>query len=296
MDVQDWSLLLLLSVLWGGAFFFSGVAVREVPPLTMVLVRVAVAAIALLPLFWYLGYALPRTPKEWLPFAGMGLLNNVLPFGLIFAGQLYVTVGLSSIINAMTPLFAVLIMALFKEEALTTHRIIGVLLGVTGVAILKGLDGTFDPEQFLGILLVMGGALSYGFAALWGRRQLSGVAPIKSATCQLISSSIIMLIVVSIIDQPWTQTLPSTQALFSLLGLAIFGTALAYIVFFTILVRAGASNAMLVTLLIPMTAIFLGNVFLDEPIKLQEIVGALVIGLGLLVIDGRLFMKKAPGT
>lgn len=291
MDAQDWSMLIFLSVLWGGAFFFSGVAVREVSPLTMVLVRVALAAVALLPLFWYLGHTLPKTFQEWRPFLGMGLLNNVLPFGLLFAGQLYVTVGLSSIINAMTPLFAVLILAAFQEENLTSNRVIGVLVGLAGVVILKGLDGSFDPEQMIGIFLCMGGALSYGFAALWGRRKLSGIPPIKSATCQLLSSTAIMIVLVSIIDQPWNQSLPSMNAMLALLALAIFGTALAYIVFFNILVRAGASNAMLVTLLIPVTAILLGNLFLDEPIKAQEIVGAVVIGIGLLFIDGRVLQK-----
>ena len=113
MDAQAWSLLILLSVLWGGAYFFAGVAVRELPPLTVVLVRVFFASIALLPLFWYCGHSLPKSFSAWFPFFGMGLLNNVLPFGFIFAGQTQITVGLSSIINAMTPLFTVVVMASF---------------------------------------------------------------------------------------------------------------------------------------------------------------------------------------
>ena len=145
MDGQDWSLLLLLSVLWGGAYFFAGVAVRELPPLTVVLARVSMAAIALLPLFWYMGYTLPRSFASWLPFLGMGLLNNVFPFGLIFAGQTQITVGLSSIINAMTPLFTVLVMAGFQQERLTANRVIGVLLGLAGVVILPDVPG-IAPE------------------------------------------------------------------------------------------------------------------------------------------------------
>jgi len=287
MDGQDWSLLILLSVLWGGAFFFAGVAVRELPPLTVVLVRVALASLTLLPLFWYFGHSLPRTLTGWWPFLGMGLLNNVLPFGFIFAGQTQITVGLSSIINAMTPLFTVLVMAAFREERLTLNRSIGVVLGVIGVAILRGIESPIDGAQTLGIALCLAGALSYGFAGLWGRRHLAGVPPLKSATCQLISSSIIMIVVVSAIDQPWTLSMPSQSVLFSLAALAVFGTAFAYIVFFQILVRAGASNVMLVTLLIPITAMLLGNLFLGEEIKAKEIIGAIVIGLGLMFIDGR---------
>ncbi|MGI9407149.1 MAG: DMT family transporter, partial [Hyphomicrobiaceae bacterium] len=240
MNGTEWSLLILLSVLWGGAFFFVGVAVKELPPLTIVLVRVALAALMLLPVFWYYGHKLPATLSAWTPFFVMGLLNNVLPFGFLFAGQAYVTVGLASIINAMTPLFTVVVMASFGEEKLTTYRVIGVLLGVAGVAILRGIGGHLDGAQTLGIGLCLAGALSYGFAALWGRRHLEGIAPLKSATCQLIGSSVIMLVVVAIVDQPWTLAMPSQATWLSLVGLALFGTAIAYIVFFQILVRAGA--------------------------------------------------------
>jgi len=291
MDEQDWGLLILLSVLWGGAYFFAGVAVKELPPLTVVLVRVFLATVVLLPLFWYFGHSLPKSFSDWLPFFGMGLLNNVLPFGFIFAGQTQITVGLSSIINAMTPLFTVVVMAIFQEERLTAYRIIGVLLGVVGVAVLRGFDGPVGGSQTLGIALCMAGALSYGFAALWGRKFLAGVPPLKSATCQLMCSTLIMAVVVSLIDRPWTLAPPSQGAVWSLVALAVFGTAVAYIVFFKVLVRAGASNVMLVTLLIPVTALVLGNLFLGESIQLKEGVGAAIIGAGLLFIDGRVINR-----
>jgi len=226
-----------------------------------------------------------------MPFIGMGLLNNVLPFGFIFAGQTQITVGLSSIINAMTPLFTVLVMALFDEERLTLYRIIGVLLGVVGVAVLRGFDGPLDLGQTLGIALCLAGTLSYGFAALWGRRFLAGVAPVKSATCQLMCSTVIIGVVVAIIDRPWTLDLPSQNTVLSMMALAVFGTALAYIIFFRVLVRAGASNVMLVTLLIPVTALLLGNIFLDEQIQSKEIIGACIVGAGLLFIDGRVINR-----
>ncbi len=294
MDGTDWSLLILLSVLWGGAYFFAGVAVRELPPLTVVLLRVFIAALTLLPLFFYLRLEMPKTLLAWAPFFGMGLLNNVIPFGLIFFGQTQITVGLSAIINAMTPLFAVLVMASFREEQLTANRVIGVLLGVVGVAVLRGFDGSLNSSQTLGILLCLGAALSYGFAALWGRKYLSGVPPVKSATCQLMCSTIVMAVLVSFVDKPWTLSMPSQSTLLSIVALGVFGTALAYIVFFKILVRAGASNVMLVTLIIPITALFLGNVFLDEAIQLKEIIGAVIIAAGLMFIDGRLIKRFRP--
>lgn len=294
MDGQDWGLLILLSVLWGGAYFFAGVAVRELPPLTVVLARVFLAAAALLPLFWFLGHSLPKSLADWLPFFGMGLLNNVIPFGLIFVGQTQITAGLSSIINAMTPLFTVIVMASFQQERLTANRVVGVLLGVAGVAVLRGIDGPVDASQSLGIALCSGAALSYAFAALWGRKYLVGIPPVKSATCQLLCSTAIMAVVVSAVDQPWKLAAPGLSTVYSIVALAVFGTALAYIVFFKILVRAGPSNVMLVTLLIPVTALILGNVFLDETIQAKEIIGALIIGTGLLFIDGRV-IKRLTG-
>ena len=291
MDAADWGLLVLLSLLWGGAFFFAGVAVRELPPLTVVLIRVALAAAMLSPLFWWFGHHLPRGWDAWRPFFVMGLLNNVLPFGLIFAGQTYVTVGLAAIINALTPLFAVLVMAGFREERLTVLRVTGVLMGVVGVAVLKGF-GRAEPDQIVGILLCMAGALSYGFAALWARRHLVGVPPLKGATCQLMCSTLIMAVLVSAYDQPWTLSAPSWNVIWALLALAFLGTAIAYLVFFQIVLRAGPSNVMLVTLLIPVSAMVLGSVYLDEPVRLREIVGAVIIGLGLLFIDGRLVRRR----
>jgi drug/metabolite transporter (DMT)-like permease len=298
MDGQDWALLILLSVLWGGAYFFAGVAVNELPPLTVVLARVFVAALVLLPLFWYFGHLLPKSFSAWVPYLGMGLFNNAIPFGLIFFGQTQITVGLSSIINAMTPLFTVLVMASFKQERLTFYWVVGVLLGVVGIAVLRGIDGSIDAAQTLGIGLCLAAALSYGVAALWGRKYLVGIAPLKSATCQLMCSTLIIGVVVAFIDQPWTFAAPSQSAVLSILALAVFGTAAAYLVFFKILVRAGPSNVMLVTLLIPVTALLLGNVFLGEVIEAKEIVGAAIIGSGLLFIDGRvikrIIAKKAP--
>lgn len=191
----------------------------------------------------------------------------------------------------MTPLFTVVVMACFQQEHLTRYRIIGILLGVVQVAVLRGFDGPVNGNPILGIALCMAGALSYGFAALWGRKFLVGVAPVKSATCQLLSSTLIMAVVACVVDRPWTFAAPSLETLWALLALAVFGTALAYVVFFKILVRAGASNVMLVTLLIPLTVLLPGNFFLTETIESKEIIGALIIGAGLLFIDGRVLNR-----
>ncbi len=288
MNLANWGLLVLLSILWGSAFFFVGVAITELPPLTIVLVRVGLAGVMLLPVILFLGYSLPNGLSAWIPFLVMGLLNNALPFSFLNMGQTIVSVGLVSIINAITPLFTALVMASFKEERLTVYRLIGVLFGVLGVVQISLPDLAYGSTRIVGIGLCMAGSLSYAFAALWGRRYLMQHPPLVNATCQLLSSTLIMLFLVLLLEEPWDLPLPSIQTWFALAALAVFGTALAYLVYFRLLASTEGSNVMLVTLLIPVSAIMLGNLFLDEPLYIHELVGAAIIGLGLLFIDGRL--------
>ena len=289
IDARDWSLLAVLSVLWGGSFFFVGVAIRELPPLTVVLLRVALAAIILLPVLWIYRIPLPKGMAGWRPFFAIALLNNVLPFSLIVTGQTHVSSGLASILNATTPLFTVLVMAAAGDERLHARRVAGVIIGLVGVAILRGPDLGFGGSQGFGILLCLAGAFSYGLSALYARRKLSDSPPLATATFQMLASTLMMIVVAGAFERPWQLPMPGVTTWLALLGLAVLSTALAYIVFFQILRRSGSTNVMLVTLLIPVTAILLGSLVLGESISLAEIAGALVIGSALLVIDGRVF-------
>lgn len=295
MHRQDWLLLAFLSILWGGSFFFVGVAVRELPPMTIVLARVALAALMLLPFVRLLGGGLPTRPIDWLPFAGMGFFNNVIPFSLFATAMTYIPSGMASVLNATTPLFTVLVMAGFGEERLIARRVVGVVIGLIGVVILRQ-PGPTTSHQAVGIILCLGAALSYGCAGLWARRMLSGVPPITSAAGQLVCSSVMMAVVASVVDRPWNLAAPSLGTWLALVGLAALATALAYIVFFRILARSGATNVMLVTLLIPVTAILLGWLVLGERFGPREIAGALVIGSALIAIDGRMFswLRRRP--
>ncbi|UWU89128.1 DMT family transporter [Bradyrhizobium sp. CB1015] len=296
IDARDWSLLAALSILWGGSFFFNGAALRDLPPLTLVFLRVALGAATLLPLLRAYGIGFPKSWAGWAPFIAIGLLNNVIPFSLIVIGQTFIPSGLASILNATTPMFTVIVMIAAGEEALQMRRLAGVALGLAGVILLRGWGFETRPGQGFGILLCLGGALSYGFAALAARRLLKDAAPLGTATFQLMASTVMMAVVAGVVEQPWQLPTPRLTTWFAVLGLAALSTALAYIVFFQVVRRSGASNVMLVTLLIPVTAILLGWLVLGEPISGREIAGAIVIGSALLVIDGRALGLLRPGT
>jgi drug/metabolite transporter (DMT)-like permease len=287
IDARDWSLLGVLSVLWGGSFFFTGVALQELPPLTVVFLRVALAAIILLPVLWVYRTRFPESLSGWKPFFALALLNNVLPFSLIVVGQTYIPSGLASVLNATTPLFTVLVMAAAGDEKLYGRRVAGVIVGLIGVIVLHGQHLDFEAGQSVGIVLCLAAAFFYGLSALYARRKLLHSPPLATAAFQLTASSLIMAVVAAAVERPWQLPLPGVATWLAIVGSAALSTALAYIIFFRILGRSGSTNVMLVTLLIPVTAILLGYLVLGETISLREIVGAVVIGSALLIMDGR---------
>ena len=294
MTPAEWASLLFLSVLWGGSFFFVGVAVKDIPPPTLVFVRVSLAAIILLVVVHAMGMRMPSDWRTWAAFFVMGLVGNAVPFSLLVWGQTHIASGLASILNATTPL-ATIIVAHFltQDEKMTGGRLAAVFLGIAGVAVMIGPDALSDlGVNVLAQLACLAAAVSYGFAGVFGRRfNRLGVSPMVTATGQVIGSSVLLLPIVLIADQPWTLPVPSTASIAAVLGLAAFSTALAYVVFFRILATAGATRLALVTFLIPVTAILLGALVLGEQLYARHFAGMVLIGAGLAAVDGRLFKR-----
>ncbi|TFF17597.1 DMT family transporter [Jiella endophytica] len=296
MTGSDWTLLLALSVLWGGSFFFVQIAVAELPVLTIVALRVALAALTLFAVLACLRIPFPTRPAVLLAFLGMGVLNNALPFSLFVWSQTHITSGLAAILNATTPLFGVIVAnALTSDEKLTANRLTGVLVGFAGVIVLIGLAAVFAPgSETMAELACLGAALSYTFAGVFGRRfKRMGVSPIATATGQVAASSLLLVPLALLVDRPWTLPMPGAATIAAVLGIAILCTALAYILYFRLLASAGATNLLLVTFLIPVSAVILGVAFLGEILKLQHVAGMALIGLGLAAIDGRLWRLLA---
>ncbi len=249
-----WALILVLSLLWGGSYFFAGVAVAELPPLTIVTLRV-----------------------------GMGLLNNAIPFSLIVWGQTQIGSGLASIMNATTPIFAVLV-------AHALPKAIGVTFGFVGIVVLFGADifTAAGDSTFWPLIACAGAALSYSFAGVFGRRfAFMGLQPLQTATGQLTCSTLLLLPLALLTEQPWTLSMLSMEVAGSIIGIAIFSTALAYFLYFRILELAGAVNLLLVTFIIPPFAIFMGVMVLDETLLASQVAGLVLILIGLGAIDGR---------
>ncbi len=288
MGPFEWFLLIVLSILWGGSFFFNKLTVAEWPPFAVVQVRVGLAALALLLVVRIAGQSMAVGRELWLAFFGMGILNNLIPFSLFLWGQQQIASGLASILNATTPIFAVLVMHCFGNEKATGLKLGGVLAGLVGVAILMGPDALSGLGSNLAAQLAcILAAVSYAFSGLLGRR-FRGVSPLVAATGQLSASTLMMIPIVFVMHPPWTLPMPSQQALLALVGLALISTALAYLLFFRIMRTAGPSNVMLVTFLIPVSAILLGSGLLGEELLPRHFAGMAAIFVGLALIDGRI--------
>jgi len=289
MGAPEWIALLALSSLWGGSFFFYKVLVQELPPFTVVLGRVSIAALALHLLLVARRDPLHLTLQQWKSFLVLGLLNNVIPFSLIAFGEIRIASGSAAILNATTPIFTILVAHFVtSDEKITAAKGVGVLAAFLGVAVLIGpaaLSG-FGQGDLLGDAACLLAAAVYSLGAIFGRR-FKGIPPLKIATAQVTAATIILIPLTALVDRPWALPMPSPGAWAALLAIALLSTSLAYLLFFRILAVAGATNLVLVTFLLPGSALILGALFLDEAVTFRALMGMALIGLGLAAIDGR---------
>lgn len=291
MGRNDWFRLWTLSLLWGGSFLFNELALVGLPPLTVVWGRVALAAVLLWAVMAATGaVGLPR--RQWPALLVMGLLNNAVPFTLFVLAQGQITGALASVLNAMTPIFTVLVAHLATvDEKLTPARGLGVALGFAGVLALLA-DGAMGGT-WLALLACLGAAFSYALASVWGRRfHAAGLTPLATACGQLTASTLLLAPVWLVLDRPWALDWPGLQPVLAVVGLASLSSALAYLIFFRILAQAGATAVSLVTFLIPISAAGLGWLVLGEQLAPRQLAGLALILLGLAVIDGRLLRPR----
>ena len=288
-SAKDWLLITLLAIIWGGSFLFGRILMIEWPPFTVVFLRVFLAAVALWIFLILTSRKFPKDISLLKMIMVMGILNNVIPFSLILIGQQEIGSGLASVVNAMTPIWTLIIANTFTtDEKFTANKVMGILFGFLGVATLIGADimqGLTASAWAQGA--VLGATISYGFAGVWGKK-FKGQDPIIISTGQLTASSIIILPLMFILEEPFSISPPTLEMTISLLGLSILCTAFAYVLYFKILSSAGATNVSLVTFLVPVSAILLGIFWLGETLTTSNIIGMVLIILGLALVDGRI--------
>ena len=288
LGITEWMLLVGLSILWGGSYLFMKLAVLTVPLFTIVLGRVSIAALALLIVLTISGTGIPKGRRIWLAFFGMGIFNNVIPMSLIVFSQNSISVGLASILNSITPLFTILVAHMTtNDERLTFRKLVGISFGFMGVVMLMGpeLVDNFGVAA-LGEWACLGAALSYACANTFGRRFVQlGTKPMQTAFGQVVASTVILAPLVIVVDQPWAISDPGFLPVLSILALGLFCTALAYVIYFQILARSGATAIALVTFMIPPSAILMGWLALGEQISSQDFLGLSLIGVGLFSVN-----------
>lgn len=299
LDATGWGLIAILSVLWGGAFFLIEVGLRSYPPITLVFMRLVLAVPPMWLAMRLTGDRLPRDLKSWWLLLVVGALNCALPFILFFWGQQYLQSGYASILNATTPLWGVITAHFMtSDEKASPARIVGVMLGMAGIVVMawpeavKGLS-----DNLLAQLACLVSTLFYSIAAIYGRRlSQTAMTPMVVATGQTAAAALLMLPIVLLVDHPWAMAMPRLDSTLAGLALALLSTALAYILYFRLIDRSGASNAQLVAFLMPVLAVMLGIAFLNESLSERQVAGAVLIALGLLAIDGKAFSRFARQT
>lgn len=288
MPLIDWMRVLLLSLVWGSSFLLVEIALRDSGPFTIVLVRLSLAMVILHLYSALRGRMIRYTPRLIGSFLVMGLFANAIPFSLIALGQERIESGLASILVATTPILTVVLGHIWgRTEPATATKFAGVIIGFTGVALMIGIDALADIGSSLaGQTALLGAALCYAISALYGRR-FSGL-PVAATTASMLTAATLYMLPMALLFETPFQPMPRLPGLSAMLSLALLSTAMAYMLYFRILASSGATSAMLVTLVQPPLAIFLGMYFLGERLEPHQLIGLLVILVGLLLIDGRL--------
>jgi drug/metabolite transporter (DMT)-like permease len=292
MTAGEWSLLLLLSVIWGGSFPFMKVAVRDIEPMTLIFLRISIGALVLVPALRLQGGRLPRDPASWKRLFIMAFFNNVIPFNLIAWGLQHIDSSFGSILNATTPIFSViLVQILTRSDRLTVNRAAGVLIGWVGVAALLGLDSLSSGGSHLGgQLAILGASCSYALGAIYSRRTAASATP-AAVSAGVLSAAAVQAFIAALIFEGIPETLPSASSLLAVAGLGVLCTGGAYLIYYRLLNAAGPTNVLLVTFLVPVTSVLLSVLMLNEQFSLDRIIGSAILFLGLITLDGRLFHR-----
>ncbi len=283
MKPNDVLALILLGAIWGSSFLFIRVAVPVLGPFLLMELRVWLASLVLAPLAVALG-RVPGVRLRWRQFLVVGLLNAAVPFTLIAFAEIEITASLAAILNSTTVLFSALVAAAWIGDPLTGRKIAGVILGVFGVAVLVGLDPLpVTSAVLLAVGASLAASLSYAIFGTYIRQTFAGIRPLTLAVGQQTGATLLLLL-------PAAATLPgeapSLPVALSALALAVLCTAVAYLLFFTLIVHVGPTSTLTVTFLAPGFGVLFGVLLLGEPFGTPTLVGLAIILLSVALVTG----------
>jgi drug/metabolite transporter (DMT)-like permease len=288
MKLKNFLLLVLLASMWGPSFLFIKVAVEDIPPLTMVLGRVATGALVLLFLLRLQGSRLPKWGPLWKHLAVVALIHNAIPFVLFSWGEQYIDSALAAILNGTVPFFTIILAHFFAQnDRITPVKMVGILVGFGGMVLLAipsfgdGVQGTT-----WGVLAITAASFLYGIAIVYTRNNLRGLQPLAAPTGQMILATLYMLPLSLLIDRPYLLPMPSLASLGSMLALGVLGTAIAFTVYYKLLERANASYVSMTTYMIPVFGVILGAIFLNEAVTWERVGGCALILVGVMIVNG----------
>ncbi|GLV15003.1 multidrug DMT transporter permease [Alicyclobacillus hesperidum] len=274
MKLKDVIMLLLLAALWGGSFLFMRIGAPVLGSLVLIELRVLLASITLI-LFALASRHQIHVLHRWWQYLLLGATNAAIPFTLISFAELRLDAGLAAILNATTPMFTAVVAWLWTKDPFTLKKLSGVLLGIVGVGVLVGWSsGGNGSHRWLSASFSLLAALFYGIAGVFSSRNFKGEKPMDMAIGQQLAASLILL-PFSLATLP--REIPSCVVIFSVLGLAVLCTAVAYLLYFALIHSVGALKTLTVTFLVPVFGVIWGGLFLNEPITFRLILGLLII-------------------
>jgi len=284
MGRKDIATLLSLALIWGASFLFMRIASPELGPVFTTELRVSLAAAALL-VYALLRGIKPGIMKHWKVFLILGALNAALPFTLICIAELHISASLAAILNATTPMFTALAAWGTTQEKPGWVKSAGLLIGLAGVVVLVGWSPVpLNGKLLISVFFSLGAALSYGFGGIYASYAGKGVEPLTLAIGQQLGASIVLL-PLAVIYAP--RHLPSAAAVYSVIGLSLLCTSVAYLLYFRLIRNVGAVKTVSVTFLVPIFGILWGVLFLQESVYLNTIIGLLIILSSVTLVNRR---------
>lgn len=280
-------LMLALTCFWSPSFLFIKLAIQELPPMTVVSIRVSLAACVLIAILAWKKNAIPKIWSFWMRMSLMALFASVLPFCLFCYAEQSIDSALAAILNGTTPMFTAILAQLFVvSDRMNKQKVVGVLLSSIGIVLLflpklqEGLDATT-----LGMSAALVAAFCYSISHVYGKLYLTGLKPFVAPTAQFIASSVMLWPLAIYHDRVWTLSMPSMTAITGIAGLAFLGTVCAFIIYYKLLDHCGPTAVSTVACFFPVVGMFLGFIFLDEAFTSTSLTAAGIILLGMLSVN-----------